>query len=388
MKEKRVFAHLLTWFQTQSYSNKWEMWQSNYKGSTHNPDHILDNGKRDIAALSYPLIGPYDSNDPDVIEYQLLTMKLAGIDGVIIDWDGRSINRYRHDGLMNVLPKVKQFDMKLIICFEEWSGYWPVSETDTRKQQIDKAIAELKWLHDTILTTNVYQQIDGKYPVFVFRKIASHWFSSGEWEYIKKATDKLNIDYLFNDVYDESFHNVADGYYTWVSGFNEDTNLNDLDHYHNQIHTYMSTLKTLPQNKTFVGSVVPGFNDTPVNGWGDGTRIAPRYNLKRYRASWDYIKKYNVDFVQIVTWNDWNEGSQIEPCDYYGYTYIAETKKQISIFKNKDLKNNNDILQYPLWLYELRKKSSKKDILDDIALLLKEGKYEQAKNKLLFIKEK
>lgn len=33
-------------------------------------------------------IGPYDSGDPDVLEYHLLLMRYAGVDGVLIDWYG------------------------------------------------------------------------------------------------------------------------------------------------------------------------------------------------------------------------------------------------------------------------------------------------------------
>jgi hypothetical protein len=35
-----------------------------------------------------PLLGLYDSNDPDVLRCHVLLMKLAGIDGVLIDWYG------------------------------------------------------------------------------------------------------------------------------------------------------------------------------------------------------------------------------------------------------------------------------------------------------------
>ena len=45
-------------------------------------------GTREIASHDYPLIGLYDSGDEWVLECQIQQMKLAGIDGVIIDWYG------------------------------------------------------------------------------------------------------------------------------------------------------------------------------------------------------------------------------------------------------------------------------------------------------------
>ena len=55
--------------------------------NTFNPDRTVK-GRRQIASHFYPLIGPYDSNDPHGLEYHLLLMKLSGIDGVIVDWYG------------------------------------------------------------------------------------------------------------------------------------------------------------------------------------------------------------------------------------------------------------------------------------------------------------
>ena len=107
--KREVYAHFVTWFKTKEFSGRWEMWNSDWKQSPHNPDMIFMDGKRrDLAVTTYPLTGPYDSSDPDAIEYQFLLMKLSGIDGIIVDWDGRRINRYRHDCLMTILPYLEK----------------------------------------------------------------------------------------------------------------------------------------------------------------------------------------------------------------------------------------------------------------------------------------
>ncbi len=53
------------------------------------PEQVDPDGRRQIASRYYPAIGPYDSADPVVLEYHCLLMKLAGIDGVIVDWYGQ-----------------------------------------------------------------------------------------------------------------------------------------------------------------------------------------------------------------------------------------------------------------------------------------------------------
>ncbi|HIL07904.1 MAG TPA: endo-alpha-mannosidase, partial [Candidatus Latescibacteria bacterium] len=74
----KVYAHYMPWFEN-SANGQWGM---HWTMATVDPDAVDADGKRQIAAHFYPLIGPYSSSDPDLIEYHLLLMKLAGIDGV------------------------------------------------------------------------------------------------------------------------------------------------------------------------------------------------------------------------------------------------------------------------------------------------------------------
>ena len=90
-----VFAHYMPWFETpESNLEAPGQWGYHWTLQNRNPNIILPNGQRDIASHFYPLIEPYASSDPDVIEYHLLLMKTAGIDGIIIT------HRYIEDILM------------------------------------------------------------------------------------------------------------------------------------------------------------------------------------------------------------------------------------------------------------------------------------------------
>src|SRR5262245_642410 len=67
----KVYMHYMPWFQSKEVSG---YWGSHWRMANKNPDIVDANGKRQIASHYYPLIGPYDSKDPDVIEYHLLLM--------------------------------------------------------------------------------------------------------------------------------------------------------------------------------------------------------------------------------------------------------------------------------------------------------------------------
>src|ERR1700710_2917348 len=67
----KVYAHIMPWFQTpqtlggSTYGWHWTM-------NNRNPNIIDSSGQRQIASNYYPLTGPYDSTDPNIIEYQML----------------------------------------------------------------------------------------------------------------------------------------------------------------------------------------------------------------------------------------------------------------------------------------------------------------------------
>ncbi len=87
-----------------------------------NPGKIDVSGKREIASHYYPLIGPYDSSDPDALEYHVLLMKLAGIDGIIVDWYGSE--DFWDYGIINqntssVFEFVKKAGLEFAICYED-----------------------------------------------------------------------------------------------------------------------------------------------------------------------------------------------------------------------------------------------------------------------------
>lgn len=355
-RDKPVYAHLCTWFKTRDYSGQFEMWNSDYEQNPHDPSVIFENGHRDTATTNYPLTDVYDSSDSHVIEYQFLLMKLARIDGVIVDWDGRRLNEYRHKTLMDIIPYLEIFDLKLILCFEEWCGYYPEGCYPNRKKEIEAAKTELQWAYDELGSKPFYGTINGKKPILVFRKIPHRWFNVSEWKELAQVVTKENGVLIFPAECEEEFGQVIDGSYFWVGGFTE-------DHRHSTLEfcekIYKTFLSNEPPSKGFLrlGSVVPGFDDTPVWGWGDLPRLAPRYNGERYEKTWQMSIENDVDLVQIVTWNDWSEGSHIEPADTFGYTYLELTKQYSARYKGKKDNVPDEALRIPLKLFQARKKA-------------------------------
>ena len=378
-KGRDVYAHFLTWFKTKEFSGRWEMWNSDYKQSPHNPEVIFLNGKRDLAVTSYPLTGPYDSSDPDILEYQFLLMKLSGIDGIIVDWDGRRINKYRHDCLMTILPYLEQYNLKLLMCFEEWCGYWPKGTFAERSEEMKAAQDELLWMHETFAKQPFYGIVKGKKPILVFRKIPDQWFTPSEWHEVAGVLKDPLKSFIFDAGAYREFGDVVGGKYFWVGSFDPQTNNSDLEFCERVYTDFFQIKNPQAEHEIIFGGVTPGFDDSPVWGWGSTARKAPRYDGRRFELTWTMSMQNNVDTVQVITWNDWNEGTQIEPCDQFGYQYLELNKRFSARYKGIADPVPDEALRVPLKIYKARKAGSAEEkLLDTIHRDLLNGNYQKA----------
>jgi len=72
------------------------------------------------------------------------------------------------------------------------------------------------------------------------------------------------------------------------------------------------------QNKTFVATVMPGYNDSQ--------NVVNRQNGTYYALFWSIAKACSADGYTITSFNEWHEGTEIEPSIEYGYKYIDLTR--------------------------------------------------------------
>src|SRR5688572_19617166 len=125
----KVYMHVMPWFHSKAHSG---YWGSHWRMNNKNPETILPNGQREIASHYYPLIGPYDSGDPDLVDYHVLLMKYAGVDGVLIDWYGSHAVLDYGTNLKNtnaIVDGIKKTGLGFAMVYEDNTAY----EVERRK---------------------------------------------------------------------------------------------------------------------------------------------------------------------------------------------------------------------------------------------------------------
>ncbi|NCC53132.1 MAG: hypothetical protein EOM20_18225 [Spartobacteria bacterium] len=343
-QENPVFAHYMPWFKAEiSDDGMWtfDHWQWYGKGPKHDPEEVLENGKRDIASVYYPLIGPYDGRDPDVLEYHFLTAKTLGIAGFIADWYGPG--DFTDTVFAEMLKQAEKQDMQVAICLEEKTFFPAYSGVQTREEVLDVAEKQIRHVLDTYASSSAYLKYKGR-PVFLIfngygeAPVGPRNLSPDE---LGTLLARFSNDLVFvRGNYEPDYLAVTPHCYTWTGA---------TDYYYKKCRGDDGG----PPVDFWLGVASPGFDDTGVWGWGNGPRVVDRRDTLEYRESWQYNLDFMPPAVQIATWNDFQEGTTIEPAEEYGFTYADLTEEFIGAYNGRkvNLKDN----QIPHRLYQLRK---------------------------------
>lgn len=345
---EEVFAHYLPWFQSKYDDPNDSTWGVTWTRNGHNPYDIDQNtGQRDICAVDYPLIGPYDSNDLKTLEYHVLLAQSCGIKGFVVDLFGTNV--YEDDQRMkqgfeelatNVLPYLNLLNNNTIYSdFKVCIAYDEQGVKDRGPTCRAAASNDLCYFRDNYLLDTYYTNQDTLKPFLMIWNYHTS-ISKTEWyDLLKSFTNVFTIDYR---EYPED--GDLNSHYPWVQDDSWPPNPGPIDPNawgDSYLTDFYQKSKTNSSLLFTTGGVWPGFNES---GWkSTNVRIMNRQGLSVYQNTWNKIHNdyptypagtadLPLKLVQIITWNDWGEGTEIEPSVEYGYDYIAETRKQINNF--------------------------------------------------------
>jgi len=316
----KIWMHYMPWFDAPynlgpgNYGWHWTM-------NTRDPNQIDANtGQQHIASHFYPLIGPYASRDPAVIEYHILLMKYAGIDGVLIDWYG---SRTLHDfgtNLVNanaLINRLSRVGLDFAIVYEDWTAGSSVTDFSVLAAQSD-----LAYVKQNYFSRDNYIRYNEKNLFLIF---GPRIFNSiADWTAILDGfTAPLELVPL-------CYRRTAtgsSGEYMWP--------FQDGSSHKSHLLNFYNHARQLDFS---IGSVYPGFKDYYAEGGAgdtlffidpyDGSSGQENENpAATFQWTLSRATDANARMIQVATWNDFGEGTQVEPTVETGFTYVQILQK-------------------------------------------------------------
>jgi hypothetical protein len=364
--QRLVLAHYMPWYTARPFSSQWGWhWTMNH----FDPERVV-NGKRELASHFCPLIGPYDSGDPHVLEYHLLLMKLAGIDGVIIDWYGREDFRdysILHRNTQRLVEQVERLGMKVAICYEDQTIPALVKANRlAASQRAAHAVREIDWLSDNWFTLDSYVRLDGR-PVLL--SFGHAGLTNEEWSDCLGRL-KAPVTYFSEHIRREG----AAGGFDWPipkEGVN-------------QVERFTKLSRNWPHS---IPVVFPRFVDIYAKAKvSDGYARVEDNDGKTFQTTMEMASESNARLIQIATWNDWGEGTVIEPSREFGYRDLEFVQQMRRKHIDASFQPQAADLQLPHRLWQLRRAGAHNaKQLDDIAESIRSGRLEKARSEIEYV---
>lgn len=342
-----VMVHFMPWFQTKAVHGYWGWhWTMNH----YNPESIDQAGHRSIASHYYPLTGPYDSEDKNILEYQSLLMKIAGIDGALVDWYG--MDNYFDYGVLHESTKalfaaLQQAHLLFGIVYEDQTvkhivenGY--ISSANALKY--GKTV--MKYAHDNWYTKPTYVKLDNHPVVLTFGP--QYFMQSSDWDTLFSG---LSVSPLFFTL-DNRLAPIAAGAYPWPPMWKSNA-LGILTQ--DLLNSYLDQFYQQAANWPYlITSAFPGFYDIYKEaGVGSSFGYLDRLNGETFTSTLQQALKHHPNIIQIVTWNDYGEGTIVEPTAEFGYQYL-ETLQTMRDSSDATFQFQKEDLQLPFRIYTMR----------------------------------
>jgi hypothetical protein len=275
--------------------------------------------RRDIAnTVRYPVKGAYSSHDPEVLDWQIDQAKAHGITGFIVSWfgigpDGAWVN----DCLALLLQRAEKKNFKVSVYWERAPG--------AAQSQIDHTVGELAYLLKNYGTNNAFLKVEGKPVIFAYGRFTAQVPVTSWPEIIRRTRADAGDFLLFADGFITPHAYLFDGLHTYGGPKVDDDKLRSE---YARMYTQGVALAR-KQARISCVAVGAGYDDRKQNkpGWW-----TDRQDGKVYRTLWEEAVKSNPDWILIGTWNEWPEGTEIEPSIEFGDKYLKITREYAQPF--------------------------------------------------------
>lgn len=262
----------------------------------------------------------YASSDAATIARQVEQAQAAGIDAFVQSWYGpQTANNQTETNFRTLLDVAAQRGFRAAVDFETYGPFFP---------DLGSVIEALRTLLATHAQHPGYLRYAGK-PVIFFWK--QERFSVDTWAAVRAQLDPERASLWIAEGTDLSYLSVFDGHHLYNIAWSSDPTRTLAD-WASRVRRYESQNNV---QRLWVATVMPGFDESRT---GTASPIVRgRQDGAFYRQTWTAAMASRPDWIVITSFNEWVEGSMIEPSVSYGNLYLDLTREYVAQFKSSPL---------------------------------------------------
>lgn len=322
------------WLSTGYGFDKYQVSKDVQDKLSHNPEQFTASQRRSNYSVFYPILGLYDVLDKHTLAHHARWAEEASLDGLI--WDYMLVGEDNADkdkplsetiydrSFKTMLEVLDSLDVKIELSpwYDSFCWYnYPVEKIAEHLIYLVKSYHD----HHRIL------HIDGRLVVFIYSTFAKHTVE--DWRRIRSLLVKEGID--------DKIFLIAGEVPQQKLDFNEPGIFNGFSQYNYTMEDWTSKgvkeasymLKMVAernQAKFWSATVGPGFDGRI---WHHPGRALARGLGKLYESMWESAIASQPNFITVCSFNEWGEGTQIEPSLEHENLYIRLTAEWAKIFR-------------------------------------------------------
>jgi hypothetical protein len=343
-----VLVHYMPWYKGPADKSR-ENTRSEYGGhwtgwGKIDPTQVTADGRAYIYAHQYPLTGPYHGGSEALLEYQAALMKLAGIDGVIFDWYGSyEANDFGeiHSYTKAMVAVLKRAGLRFLVCYED-NTLNMMGKTGDAALAIGGGVFD--WAQRNWFADSTYIHYEGRPVVLCFGP--QHFRTREQWDTVFSA---VNPKPWFADL--DNRYSWADGSYNWPPmGRSDSDGILQRPALENYLNGFYNGKQR--NNAYRIATVFSAFDDCYEDVGNTSYGTLEYADGAVFDVTFKKAMEFRPHIIQIATWNDYGEGTIIEPTIERGYNeleYLQDREKEW----NAAFPYTKEELRIPIEFYKL-----------------------------------